>query len=140
LAPGGRRLANTWQGRFPWENLAQDGWERTSPVDAYPPNGFGLYDMIGNVWEWTRDWWVVAGVDQSSACCAPRNPKDAAESRSFDPRRPELPIARKVLKGGSHLCAPCYCRRYRPAARHPHPIDTSTSHIGFRCVRRQVRD
>jgi sulfatase modifying factor 1 len=137
LTPGGRHMANVWQGRFPWENLTKDGWLRTSPAGAYPPNGYGLYDMIGNVWEWTADWWSTGVAEAAShACCAPTNPRGGVEQDSFDPCQPELKIPRKVLKGGSHLCAPCYCRRYRPAARHPEPIDTSTSHVGFRCVRR----
>jgi formylglycine-generating enzyme required for sulfatase activity len=135
LTPGGRHMANVWQGRFPWENLAQDGWSRTSPVGAYPPNGFGLYDMIGNVWEWTGDWWSTPSNGAAAhPCCAPANPRGGREEESYDPCTPEIPIPRKVLKGGSHLCAPCYCRRYRPAARHAEPIDTSTSHVGFRCV------
>jgi formylglycine-generating enzyme required for sulfatase activity len=136
LRPGGRHMANLWQGRFPWENLALDGWARTSPVGAYPPNGFGLYDMIGNVWEWTRDWWSTGAQIPSMACCAARRQTGGREESSYDPDQPQLRIPRKVLKGGSHLCAPSYCRRYRPAARHPHPIDTSTSHVGFRCVLR----
>jgi formylglycine-generating enzyme required for sulfatase activity len=136
LTPGGRHMANVWQGRFPWENLALDGWARTSPVGSYPPNAFGLYDMIGNVWEWTRDWWSSGSPRLTSHCCAPGHQHGAREDASYDPAQPELRIPRKVLKGGSHLCAPCYCRRYRPAARHPHPIDTSTSHVGFRCVLR----
>lgn len=133
--PGGKVMANTWQGRFPFENTAEDGWVRTSPVGSYPPNGYGLYDMIGNTWEWTRDWWTTdaPGVVASKACCAPKNPLGGDETASVDPRDPAH-IARKVLKGGSHLCAPSYCRRYRPAARHAQPIDTSTSHVGFRCV------
>jgi formylglycine-generating enzyme required for sulfatase activity len=134
LTPGGRHMANVWQGRFPWENLALDGWTRTSPVAAYPPNSFGLYDMIGNVWEWTSDWW--ADRPAAGGCCAPRNPRGGPEADSCDVRDAPARIPRKVLKGGSHLCAPSYCRRYRPAARHAHPVDTSTSHIGFRCVRR----
>jgi sulfatase modifying factor 1 len=136
LIPGGRHQANTWQGRFPWENLVEDGFPRTSPVGAYPPNGYGLYDMIGNVWEWTRDWWADHPGVVTRACCAAHNPQGGREADSHDPRQPEIPIPRKVLKGGSHLCAPVYCRRYRPAARHAEPIDTSTSHVGFRCVRR----
>ncbi len=141
FTPDGRPMANVWQGRFPWENLAEDGWARTSPVGAYPPNGHGLYDMIGNVWEWTADWWSTP-ADEAAAhhCCAPSNPltnpRGGRAEDSVDPCQPELQIPRKVLKGGSHLCAPSYCRRYRPAARHAEPVDTSTSHVGFRCVRR----
>ena len=132
LTPGGRHMANVWQGRFPWENLAQDGWARTSPVGFYAPNGFGLSDMIGNVWEWTRDWWSMPSAGAVKSCCGPAS----REAQSYDPATPDLRIPRKVLKGGSHLCAPNYCRRYRPAARHAHPVDTSTSHVGFRCVLR----
>lgn len=136
--PGGHHMANTWQGQFPRENLNQDGFERTSPVTAFPPNGYGLHDMIGNVWEWTSDWFVPRHQeDAKKACCIPQNPRGPREADSFDPRNPEIRIPRKVLKGGSHLCAPNYCRRYRPAARHAEPIDTSTSHVGFRCVMRQ---
>ncbi len=135
LTPGGRHMANVWQGRFPFENLEQDGWSRTSPIGAFPPNAFGLYDMIGNVWEWTKDWWALPAAD---ACCVPANPLGADEAGSCDDCDPAIRIPRKVLKGGSHLCAPSYCRRYRPAARHAHPIDTSTSHVGFRCVRRKT--
>jgi formylglycine-generating enzyme required for sulfatase activity len=135
FTPGGCLMANTWQGEFPNENLKVDGYERTSPVEAFPPNGFGIHDMIGNVWEWTRDWFSGKHVaDAQKPCCAAKNPRGAAEESSYDPRQPRIRIARKVLKGGSHLCAPNYCRRYRPAARHAHPVDTSTSHIGFRCV------
>ena len=136
LAPGGAMLANTWQGKFPHENLLLDGFARTSPVGSFPPNGFGLFDMIGNVWEWTDDWWQAARPVRKvrGACCIPRNPRGGAEEASFDPATPRVRIPRKVLKGGSYLCAPNYCRRYRPAARHPEPVDTSTGHVGFRCV------
>ena len=138
LTPQGRHMANTWQGTFPHENLASDGYPRTSPVQAFPPNGYGLYDMIGNVWEWTTDWYAPRHIQESrSPCCIGESPRDTREADSYDPRTPSLRISRKVVKGGSHLCAPNYCRRYRPAARHPHPIDTGTSHIGFRCVVRQ---
>ncbi len=138
LTPGGRHMANTWQGDFPCENSAADGYERTSPVMAYPPNGYGLYDMIGNVWEWTTDWWSSRHeADAPKACCIPENPRGGPQSASYDPCQPDIRIPRKVLKGGSYLCAPNYCRRYRPAARHAQPIDTSTSHAGFRCVVRQ---
>lgn len=135
LMPGGRHMANTWQGNFPFENTKEDGWARTSPVGTFPPNGYGLYDMIGNVWEWTADFWSVQHQgDAPKACCVPQNPRGGPEAESYDPRMPDIHIPRKVLKGGSHLCAPNYCRRYRPAARHAEPIDTSTSHVGFRCV------
>ena len=136
FAPGKQQMANTWQGEFPNENLKVDGFERTSPVEAFPANGFGLFDMIGNVWEWTRDWYSRQHADVAAKpCCAAKNPRGASQEASLDPRQPAIRIPRKVLKGGSHLCAPNYCRRYRPAARHAHPVDTSTSHIGFRCVR-----
>jgi len=140
FTPGGKQMANTWQGAFPRENLKLDGYERTSPVAAFPPNGYGIYDMIGNVWEWTTDWYS-AGYEADAddkACCIPLNPRGGPEDASYDPCQPGIRIPRKVLKGGSHLCAPNYCRRYRPAARHPEPVDTSTSHVGFRCVLRQA--
>jgi formylglycine-generating enzyme required for sulfatase activity len=135
FTPGGRHMANTWQGAFPAQNLAGDGYERTSPVTAFPPNGYGLHDMIGNVWEWTRDWYTPKHPnDAPKACCIPENPRGGREDESYDPGQPRIRIPRRVLKGGSHLCAPNYCRRYRPAARHAQPVDTSSSHIGFRCV------
>ena len=135
LEPGGHHCANVWQGQFPFENLATDGFERTSPVGTFPSNGFGLYDMIGNVWEWTDDWFRARHTPpKNKPCCIPQNPRGGSRSNSHD-SFDAVPIARKTLKGGSHLCAPNYCRRYRPAARHPEPIDTSTSHVGFRCVR-----
>ena len=139
LTPGGEHRANTWQGNFPHENLARDGFTRTSPVTAFVPNGYGVQDMIGNTWEWTQDWYVAKHeADAPKACCIPENPRGPREDESFDPCQPEIRIPRKVLKGGSHLCAPNYCRRYRPAARHAEPIDTSTSHVGFRCVVRKA--
>jgi formylglycine-generating enzyme required for sulfatase activity len=139
LTPGGVHMANTWQGAFPSENLCEDGYVRTSPVTAFPPTGYGLFDMIGNVWEWTTDWYRPQHIqDAPKACCVPENPRGPASAEeSYDPCHPQIRIPRKVLKGGSHLCAPNYCRRYRPAARHPQPVDTSSCHIGFRCVIRK---
>jgi formylglycine-generating enzyme len=137
LTPGARHMANTWQGQFPWQNLAEDGYTGTSPVDAFPPNGFGIHDMIGNVWEWTTDWYQPRHPAEAvKACCVPRNPRGGDEQDSYDRCQPSIRIPRKVLKGGSHLCAPSYCRRYRPAARFPEPVDTSTCHVGFRCILR----
>lgn len=137
LAPDGKMLANYWQGQFPIQNDLLDGWERTSPVGRFPANAFGLVDMIGNVWEWTADWYPESTPAKAlKACCIPHNPRGGDEAGSIDPCQPEIAIGRKVLKGGSHLCAENYCQRYRPAARYPQPIDTSTSHIGFRCVKR----
>ncbi|MPT49233.1 MAG: formylglycine-generating enzyme family protein [Sphingobium sp.] len=133
LHPDGRMMANTWQGNFPVSNDMTDGYLRTSPVGTYPANGYGLYDMIGNMWEWTQDWYG----DHASAvknCCVPRNPRGVSEEASRDASAPGAQFGRKVLKGGSHLCAPNYCQRYRPAARYAQTIDSSTSHIGFRCV------
>lgn len=144
LAPGGAMLANYWQGLFPFANQLLDGYERTSPVRAFPANGHGLYDMIGNVWEWTTDWYAAPKArtahqkSKPGSCCElPVNQYRVRERDSYDPTLPHVRIGRKVLKGGSHLCAANYCQRYRPAARHPQAIDSATSHIGFRCI---VRD
>jgi formylglycine-generating enzyme len=138
--PGGRHMANTWQGEFPQHNRNEDGFERTSPVTAFPANRYGVHDMIGNVWEWTNDWYSPRHeADAVKACCIPENPRGGKDDQSYDPSQPEIKIPRKVIKGGSHLCAPNYCRRYRPAARHAEAIDTSTSHLGFRCVVRDRR-
>jgi formylglycine-generating enzyme required for sulfatase activity len=135
LTPAGRHVANTWQGIFPQENLVGDGYARTSPVEAFPANAYGVFDMIGNVWEWTTDWWSARHTaDAAKSCCIPENPRGGPESASYDSCDPSIRIPRKVVKGGSHLCAPNYCRRYRPAARHAQPIDTGMSHVGFRCV------
>jgi formylglycine-generating enzyme len=137
LNPDGRWMANTWQGAFPVVNTADDGFEGTSPVGSFPPNGYGLLDMIGNVWEWTGDWYQ-AHAETAHACCTVRNPRGGEQDRSLDPRQPQARVPRRVMKGGSHLCAPNYCRRYRPAARMPQEIDSATSHLGFRCIRREV--
>lgn len=133
LVPEGRHMANTWQGEFPWQAEAADGFLWTAPVGSFDPNGYGLYDMIGNVWEWTRDWYQDHGRIQQHACCTLQNPRGGERDASMDPNNP-VQIPRRVMKGGSHLCAPNYCRRYRPAARMAQPVDTSTCHVGFRCV------
>jgi formylglycine-generating enzyme required for sulfatase activity len=135
LVPKGKYMANFWQGEFPFQNLSLDGHERSAPVGSFPPNGYGLFDMIGNAWEWTTDWYADQH-DVPSSCCSPvsRDPRGASREASIDPAQPGAQIPRKVLKGGSFACAENYCRRYRPAARMHHPIDTGTNHISFRCV------
>jgi formylglycine-generating enzyme required for sulfatase activity len=129
--PDGNPVANTWQGEFPWQNLKLDGFEGTSPVGSFPPNGYGLYDMTGNVWEWTTDFFAGHPDEAEKPCCVPRNPRVSSDRDSYAAGET---IPRRVIKGGSHLCAPNYCLRYRPAARQGEAIDTSTGHIGFRCV------
>ena len=126
-------MCNNWQGEFPWQNLLDDGYEWTAPVGSFPPNGYGLYEMTGNVWEWTTDWYQEHGKIEHACCTLGQPPRREAE-QSFDPRTPNVRIPRKVMKGGSYLCAPNYCRRYRPAARMAQPVDTSTCHLGFRCI------
>lgn len=128
--------ANTWQGRFPYENTERDGWTRTNPVGVYEPNGYGLYDMTGNVWEWTDDRYADRSQEPASSCCAPSGAGFINAELGIDPDAPNVEIPQKVIKGGSHLCTTQYCFRYRPAARQPQAIDTSSSHIGFRCVTR----
>ncbi len=123
VAPGGELMANTWQGRFPYRNDGAAGWVGTSPVGTFPPNAFGLLDMIGNVWEWTTTRYEPrhrVGDDSGAVCCTPGLVPD--------------PTVNQTLKGGSHLCAPEYCHRYRPAARSPQSQDSATTHIGFRCA------
>jgi formylglycine-generating enzyme required for sulfatase activity len=145
FAPEGKQMANTWQGAFPHENLLTDGYEGASPVGAFPPNGYGIFDLIGNVWEWTSDWYEPhhqrlqaksdrATISEQAQSCCGQAATDRAMARSYDPSQPGVQIPRRVMKGGSHLCAPNYCRRYRPAARMAQPIDTSTVHLGFRLI------
>jgi len=136
LSIDGQVLANFWQGEFPWQNLSRNGFERTSPVRSFPPNGFGLYDMIGNVWEWTTDWFTTDTVESDRPCCGPPLARIGHKSESLDPHNSKKKVGRRVLKGGSHLCAPNYCQRYRPAARYAQPVDSPTSHVGFRCILR----
>lgn len=122
--PGGRVMANTWHGHFPWLNDLSKKNGNTTPVGTYPPNGYGLFDMAGNVWEWTSSPWTPRhGEDDATparACCAPS--------------RPETEGSRRVMKGGSYLCAASHCHRYRPAARQGQEVRSSTGHLGFRCV------
>ncbi|WP_114854596.1 formylglycine-generating enzyme family protein [Brachybacterium sp. YJGR34] len=134
--PDGRIMANSWDGLdFPWRSTGESGYERTSPVGTFPANGYGLHDMAGNVWEWTEDWWSARHPDAAaSVCCAPADPRGGTLEDSYDPAQPQFRVPRKVVKGGSHLCADTYCLRYRPAARRPQMIDTGMSHVGFRCA------
>jgi formylglycine-generating enzyme required for sulfatase activity len=122
--------ANLWQGEFPYRNTKADGYERTSPVKAFAPNGYGLYDMSGNVWQWCSDWYQVNLYRQRAGKEVIVNP--TGPEKSFDPRQPYSPL--RVQKGGSFLCNDAYCTRYRPSARHGCTPDTGMSHIGFRCV------
>ena len=133
FTPDGQHMANTWQGEFPNENSLDDGFEWSAPVGSFAPNGYGLYEMAGNVWEWTTDWYLEHNKLPNS-CCGSINPRGGSLDESFDPCSSEIRIPRKVMKGGSYLCAPNYCRRYRPAARMAQPVDTSTCHLGFRCI------
>ena len=135
MEPGGKIMANTWHGEFPWQNLLTDGYERTSPVGTFPPNGYGLYDVAGNVWEWTNEWYSSKHAPSSAGACCSASIRASIDD-SYDPRNPQFRIPRKVLKGGSHLCAPNYCLRFRPSARSPQMIDSSMSHLGFRCIMR----
>jgi len=140
LTPGGVHMANTWQGPFPWRNFSTDGFAGTCPVRSFLPNGYGLFEMCGNVWEWTTSLFAIRrpGRDASPTCCGSEQSWILTESDSYDPAQPAIRIPRKVVKGGSFLCAPSYCRRYRPAARHAQMVDSGMSHIGFRCITRNA--
>ncbi len=136
--PHGQPMANTWQGKFPWQSLKPKREQRTSAVGMYPANGFGLYEITGNAWEWTTDFFTTDHAEiRRGACCAPDNPRAIDPAQSLLPQEPGGHIPRRVIKGGSHLCAPNYCLRYRPAARQGVTVETSTGHIGFRCILRR---
>ncbi len=137
--PDGVYLANFWQGDFPWRNSEADGHAGTAPVGSFPANDVGLFDMAGNVWEWTTDWYSSRHPDDADKpCCVPENPRGPDVQASYDPQQPQFRVPRKVIKGGSFLCADNYCQRYRPAARRPQMIDTGMSHVGFRTIRRST--
>jgi sulfatase modifying factor 1 len=132
FSPKGRPMANIWVGEFPWQNLKPPALQRTSPVRSFPNNGYGLHDMAGNVWEWTSDFFQPRHtVEGEHSCCTIDNPRVESASESYDAG---VPVARRVLKGGSHLCSLSYCQRYRPAARQAQMVDSSMSHVGFRCI------
>ncbi|HWG45062.1 MAG TPA: formylglycine-generating enzyme family protein [Gemmataceae bacterium] len=124
-------FANIWQGEFPHKNTAADGYERTAPVKSYRANGYGLYDMAGNVWEWCADWYQRDLYRRRASQAMTVNP--TGPPRSADPARPFTP--QRVQRGGSFLCHDNYCSRYRPSARHGCSPDTGMSHVGFRCVK-----
>jgi formylglycine-generating enzyme len=133
--PGGEYPGNWWQGRFPFEDAGLDGFEGLAPVGSFAPNGFGLHEMTGNAWEWTRDWYTNRHPgDSDRSCCAPQDPRGGSVAASSDLAQPPFRILHKVIKGGSYLCADSYCKRYRPAARRQQRTDTGMSDIGFRCV------
>ena len=141
LTPGGQASREHLAGPVPLAQLRADGFAGTCPVRSFPPNGLGLFEVCGNVWEWTTDWFVASHAAPDAGkpgCCAATDPRGPAMEASFDPRQPQVRIPRRVVKGGSFLCAPSYCRRYRPAARHAQMVDSGMSHIGFRCIRRET--
>jgi formylglycine-generating enzyme required for sulfatase activity len=140
--PGGRFMLNRWTGQFPYLNESSDGFAGTSPVGSFPPNGYGLYDMGGNVWNWCSDIYRADAFSERSQsgeiCCDPAGPKTTQGEKVIpgDPSPPTVPgVERRVTKGGSFLCHPDYCESYRPSARRGTPPDTGSSHVGFRCAK-----
>jgi formylglycine-generating enzyme required for sulfatase activity len=134
LSPGGEERMNRWIGEFPWDFQPRPGGPETpdtAPVRSFPPNGFGLFGMSGNAWEWTRTWFGESHDEPPKSCCAMKDPLGPGVEASRDPA---TGIPRKVLKGGSFLCAENYCSRYRPAARIPETVESATCHISFRCI------
>ncbi|MGB0120177.1 MAG: formylglycine-generating enzyme family protein [Solirubrobacterales bacterium] len=139
IAPGGIERMNRWIGEFPWKFRPRPDGPRkpgTVAVKSYEPNPFGLYEVTGNTWEWTSTWFVDKHDEPASRCCAPNNPRGPGVD---DSRDPASGIPRKVIKGGSFLCAENYCSRYRPSARIPESIESSTVHVSFRCIAEPVR-
>ena len=127
LAPGGKYQANTWQGLFPFHNSEEDGYVGIAPVSCYAANDYGAYDLIGNVWEWTANWYAPGHNPDDN-----HNPQGPAQQDSYDKNNAGFPV--RVIKGGSYLCAPNFCMRYRPAARHAQDTGLGSGHIGFRTV------
>jgi sulfatase modifying factor 1 len=127
----GKFMANTWQGDFPYNNTGADGFTGTAPVKSFPANGYGLYDMVGNVWQWCSDWYRPDTFVQRSNEPSCHNP--AGPSTGWNPSNPRQ--QERVTKGGSFLCHISYCQSYRPSARRGTPPDTGMSHIGFRCAK-----
>jgi formylglycine-generating enzyme required for sulfatase activity len=137
LRPDGKWMANIWQGRFPYENTAEDGYRATAPVGSFPANGYGLYDVAGNVWEWCSDWYRHDYYAKLAAGTQPvRNPQGPNDS--FDPSEPGT--AKRVMRGGSYLCTDQYCTAYEVGARGKGAPDSGTNHVGFRCVRTSGQD
>jgi formylglycine-generating enzyme required for sulfatase activity len=136
LQPEGRWLANIWEGEFPHHNTLADGFRATAPVGSFPPNGYGLQDVAGNVWEWCSDWYRPDGYERDVAAAkdgVSRNPRGPHREDSFDPQ--EAGVPKRVQRGGSFLCTDQYCTRYMTGSRGKGAVDTGSNHLGFRCVK-----